>query len=101
MDCFVACAPRNDGSQPTPFAMTASPLLHQRIARGGELQKVARVAAGVGMGGLGRALVGLVDLGPGQAAAERQAEHLPVALAGRKRLRIDAALAEPLGAKRV
>src|SRR5258708_4207482 len=63
MDCFVASL----------LAMTVSPLLHQRVARGGELLKFLRVAAGVGMG----ALVGLVDFRAGQAAAERQAEHLP------------------------
>src|SRR5260370_20618737 len=81
--------------------MTVSPLLHQRVARGGEFLKFARVAAGVRMGALGSALVGLVDLRAGQAAAERQAVHVTVALRGRERLRIAAALAELLGAYRV
>src|SRR5260370_32532323 len=83
------------------LAMTVSPLLHQRVARGGEFLKIPRVAAGVGMGALGGAFVGLVDFRAGQAAAERQAEHLAVALRGRQRLRVAAALAELLGAKRV
>jgi hypothetical protein len=42
-----------------------------------------------------------VDFRTGQAAAERQAEHLPVALPGRERLRTGAALAELRGAKGV
>src|SRR6476646_2037545 len=78
-----------------------SPLLHQRIARRGELQEIPRVAAGVRMHALGEALVGLVDFRTGQAAAERQAEHLPVTLRRRERLRIDLPLAELLGAERV
>src|SRR6202158_2510309 len=53
------------------------------------------------MRGLGSALVSLVDLDAGQAAADRQAEHLPVTLPGRERLRTGVALAELLGAERV
>src|SRR6266404_5089753 len=131
MDCFVASllamtgpqadAVRNDGLNAPrhlpkcpkkrsgvwvpAFAGTTiiqtSSLLHQRIARGGELLKFLRVAAGVRMGALGSALVGLVDLRPGQAAAERQAEHLPVTLRGCERLRVGLALAELPGVKRV
>src|SRR6476659_10559531 len=81
--------------------MTVSPLLHQRVVRGGEFLKIPRVAAGVGMGALGGTLVGLADLRAGQAAAGRQAEHLPVALRGRERLAIAAALAKLLGAERM
>src|SRR6266478_2418163 len=98
-------APRGAAEWIPAFAGTTliqtSSLLHQRIARGGELLKFLRVAAGVRMRALGSALVGLVDFRPGQAAAERQAEHLPVTLRGRERLRIGLALAELLGAKRV
>ena len=42
----------------------ASLLLHQRIARGGELLEFPGVAAAVGMRLLGGALVGLVNLRP-------------------------------------
>ena len=51
-----------------------SPLLHQRVARRGQLQKFARAAAGVRVRALGDALVGAVDLGAGQTATERQSQ---------------------------
>src|SRR5258708_20580465 len=51
------------------------------------------------MRALGDALVGLVDLGAGEAAAERQAEHLPITLLRRGQLRSNAALAERLARK--
>ncbi len=57
---------------------SASPLLHQRIARGGELQKFPRAAAAVRMRALGDALVGPVDFDTGQTAAERQSQQLPI-----------------------
>src|SRR5258708_21413137 len=106
MDCFASLAmtgPLGPLSHPRTIREyhQPSPLLHQRIARGGELLKFLRVAAGVRMRALGSALVGLVDFRPGQAAAERQAEHLPVTLRGRERLRIGLSLAELPGAKRV
>src|SRR5207247_8013591 len=102
MDCFASLAMTVSVASllamtvfdPTLLAMTISSLLHQCIARGGELLEFPRVAAGVRMHALGDALVGLVDFGSGQAAAERQAEHLPVTLRGRERLRIGLALAE-------
>jgi hypothetical protein len=57
-----------------------SPLLHQRIARRGELQKFPRAAAAVRVRALGDALVGPVDFDTGQPAAERQSQQLPVTL---------------------
>jgi hypothetical protein len=105
MDCFASLAmtgPLGPLSHPRTIREyhQTSPLLHQGVARGGEFQKIPRVAAGVGMGALGGALVGLVDFGSGQAAAERQPEDLPVALPGCERFRIDLALAKLLGAGR-
>src|SRR5436190_20696198 len=67
---------------------------HQRIPRGGELQKCARAAAAVRVRGLGGALEGAVDFGSRQVAAEGQAKQLAVAVVGREQFRLAAALAE-------
>src|SRR5580692_4708981 len=74
-----------------------SPFPYQRVARGGEFVELLRVAAGVGMRGLGGAFVGLLDFGAEQAAAERQAEQLPMTFFGRKRPHAGTALAETRG----
>src|SRR5262245_12910707 len=68
--------------------------MHQRIARGGKREERAGVAAGVWMHSLGGAAERLMDFGCGEPSAERQAQHLAIALIRGERLRLGAAPAE-------
>src|ERR1700722_471692 len=83
-----------------PAFAASSPLLQQRLLRRGQSEELLGVAAGVGVRGLGGALVGAVDFGAREAAAERQSQQLPVTVLDREHLGRCAAPAESVGVER-